>query len=384
MKKAFFLLSILMLSSVVLSVGSEAKLVIRNSATIPSSLSSGNKDVILQFDIYHTGTRTYKDISITGNFNPPFLSVRESTLIPAMDPGDVYTVTLKFDVGEADPGVYTVPITIYYTDTETNGGVTITRNVYLQVSNELMLELRAIKAENVFVGEAFTIGFDFENTGQLPASSIQSTVMLTNSSAVSFIPSAKKTDFISPGETKTVMFSGVVSGKAAHGAYPGMITISYGSKTLTNYFVLDVLGKPSIQVVGVTTDEEPNPGKKVMLSVQLENTGTGDAKSTKVTLKPDDSIAGVFSSYVGTIEPDDTSSAVFDIIMSKVGVNRIPILIECIDETGQKRLIESSIEVYNQQGPSNSAVYVVGVVLVAAVLYFVYSRREKHKQGKIV
>jgi hypothetical protein len=277
-------------------------------------------------------------------------------------------------VGNATAGVYTVPVKFTYIDDNTKNSVSYFKYVYLQVSSAPELQISEINQDNAFVGEEFSIYFTVDNTASIAASQVTALVTMSDSSVITWIPSSKNINMIEADGSEIIQFRGIVSNKASTGSYSGVLEISYGNTTLENPFVIDLFGKPELVVSGVSKDSDPYVGETISLSIQLENIGTGYAKSVKMTLLPTTEIDGVLESYVGTIDEGDTGSAVFDIALMDAGINSIPVSIEYIDEIGAKHTVETYVELYNDNAPVDNSGALIVVAVIAVLGFMVYKK----------
>lgn len=365
------------------SIG-QSSLRIYSQQTYPATIEPGNSDVVLQITLYHGGDRTYKNITIEAKFQTPFQPVKNTYFIAKMDPKDTYTILFRFNVDSGtDAGVYTIPLSLKYIDTGTTEAhsTSDSRDVYLQVSASPKLEFTDIDIGAPLIGGEFTARFTVKNTGGLPATDVSAAITANASAYTLWVPDRQVISMIPANTTYDILFAGRVSSQTQVGPYVGLISLAYGTKTASNNFVLDIKGDPTIKLAGVSTDEDPHPGQKVSLSLQLENTGTGDAKAVKVTIS-DDSVTGIKDSYIGTIETEDTGSAIFDLTFSKAGANQIPVTIEYEDGSGVPHTMSIAISTYVYSNGIDALPLLGLVVLAAVLLYFFFGRRKKHRQLK--
>lgn len=355
----------------------EAELWIMNTQTFPAVIESGDQDVILQFDVVHRGSRTFYNITIEAKFQSPFEPIKNTYFISQIDASDRYTSIFRFNVEDVEPGVYTIPIDIHYSDSYRMIKSYLKRYIYLQVSSTPRLELVEMNAvKPAYVGSDFEIRFVVNNTGTLPAAEAVVTVTMENNSAMSWIPSQMTTGYIPQKSLYNISLRGVVSSNTVPGAYGGTLNISYGGTEILNKFVLDIYGKPDIRIAGVSTDKDPVPGAKISLSIQLENIGTGDAESVNVEIS-DNNLRGTLESYIGTIEIDDTGSAIFDIIFSNTGSINVPLSIRYQGEDGKQFSITANASLYIYSSGADYTFLIIFVIVIALVYYFFFFRKKK-------
>ncbi|MFH0987144.1 MAG: CARDB domain-containing protein [Candidatus Micrarchaeota archaeon] len=371
-----YVIAVLLLAGIGFSALTEG-IYIDSSSTYPSSLSSDSKSAILQVDLIDKGTADYYAITATAVFQDPFTAVTGTATLGEITPQDKNTVSFKFDVSDATPGVYSIPITISARRGVTGAIETVTRYANVIVSTEEALEFVGITAEpaDIPVDGNFSIVFDIKNTGSLTVSDITATVETNSTSYIQWVPQSKKIGVISPDGHETVEFAGRTSYKTGPGAYKGTITLIYADGSSTNDFILEVHGAPELKIAGITTDETIEQGKKISLSLQLENIGTGDAKSAKAYLVSD-GLVGSNESYIGTVEVDDTGTAIFDIILSKAGSNEFSVKLAYESTSGQEMGTDSAFTLFCHAAPFNGT-YIMLVIILIALAFFYYTKKMK-------
>jgi hypothetical protein len=188
---------------------------------------------------------------------------------------------------------------------------------------------------------------------------------------------------IQPGKTTTLTFLMKSIDTAIVQPYRIGVTAESESGSLTtktDTTVLDIIGHPDIRLAGVQTDKDTiYQNKPFSLSVQFENIGTGDAKSTKVQILDGD-LNGVTVSYVGEIQVDDTGSAIFDLHDSIAGKKEITALVTYEDAYGNSFTNKENLQyIITEVKPDYTIpLILVAVIVVGGVWY--WRRREKRKK----
>lgn len=272
-----------------LKQGDEAELWIDNHSTLPEDPQTGFSNIILQVDFKHTGTATYKNISFEAQTPPQLNPVRTGFYISRMNPGDVFTTSYRFNVKEdTDPGMYTVPIRVKYTDIAGEGDkkVTVTREAKVKVSDETRVEIVEVnQEETVASGKDFTTKVTVKNIGNTPSNLLETQLSLTGSFKGIYWQRSKKTvDYLPAGQEKTITFHGKASESIENGLYPAKATVENGGQVQNNSLTVTVQGEPKLTSAGINIGEKLLTGKKTSISLQLENIGEGDAKAVSVKL----------------------------------------------------------------------------------------------------
>jgi hypothetical protein len=377
-----FVLIFLLLTTI--SFAAEDALRIQNQQTIPAVVQAGDKDVILQFDLYHAGRFTYTNVTIQLNLPQQFEGIKTAYYIERILPGQTTTVTFRFNVEpNVDPGTYTIPITLKYTDASGPYETSSSRQLYLSISSTPTLRFEDILFNPTpHIGEPFILIVKVKDTAQIPASNIIATIS-SPTAKVTWIPNSQVIDFINANSTEDITFKGLVSSEATPGAYEGTITLTYSGKMASNAFFMEIHGKPDVRLAGSQTDKTPYVGEKFTLSIQLEDVGKEKARSVQVVLK-DPALLGTLASYVGTIEPDDTGSAIFDITISKAGSYAVPIEYTYTDDEGNTYTQREEISLFIYTRPFDFTGVILLVIVVFIIWYWQKGRKRKRHIEKIV
>ena len=353
----------------------------QNYRTLPSIVESGDQDIILVTDIQHFGSRTYRNLSVEAKFQDPFEPVKDTYFVEKINPKDIYTISFRFNVKETDPGVFALPIEIIYYDTTTKGYYKAIRKIYLQVSAVPRLEIVRIETTPAAkAGEEFNLNFYVQNNGDLPSSEVIAKISSNVSAFITWIPDEQLVRNILPDTEEIISFKGVVSSKTESNAYAGTLILNFSSnQTLSNVFVVDIGGTPKLRLAGVTTDlDTVHSGEKFSLSIQLENTGYGDARSVKIYTE-DSSVKGLRESFIGTVEVDDTGTGILDISIDKTGEYQIPMIVEFEDSTGAASSMTAMATVYIYPASIDFSGVVVVLILVFVFVFYYLRKKKKFK-----
>ena len=372
-----FLVVLVLLMAV--SFAAEDAFRIQNQKTFPTSVQAGDKEVIMQLDLYHAGRITYENITVELDFSQQFEAVKSTYSLERLLPGQTATVSFRFNVKPGvDPGTYTIPLTIKYTETSGPYVTMTNKEIYISISSTPSLKLQDILfSPSPHIGQDFNIIFVINNTGALPASNVVANISVASTAHITWIPDYQTIDYIAPNSISNISFKGVVSSESGPGAYQGAVSLAYSNKTLSNSFILEIHGKPDVKLAGSQTDKTPYVGEKITLSVQLEDIGKEKARSVQAKLK-DSTLMGTLTSYVGTIEPDDTGSAIFDITLAKAGSYTIPLEFTYTDDEGNTYVQSEDIMLFVYTRPFDFS-GVVLLAIVAAVLWYWMKRRKKKR-----
>ncbi len=392
--------------------GTERELWIEEYSTLPADPEVGFESIILQVDFKHTGTATYRNMTFRAEEPPQLESVREEFYISNMKPDDVFTTSYKFNVKEnTTPGVYTVPIHIEYTDIgsdEDNKTAKITREARVRVSDETDIEIVNVEQEEpVLPGEEFKTEVEVKNIGNMPSNLLKVSMdtlaaqertateeeMMEEGyevgieEAIHWKRQHKTIDYLHPGETQTIEFTGKTSISADNKIYPAVARVEGGGQREIekNKFTVTVEGEPRVIEGGLSTaEEEPRAGDRISISIQLENIGEGDARATTLKLE-EGKFEGDSRSHIGTIDKDGgTGTAVMDLTFTEPGEHEIKYTVTYEDKTGKEYTEEFTDTVYIGPEEEDYTTLIIAAIVAIIVAFLIYRKIKKSKEAKEV
>ncbi|MFW5902731.1 MAG: COG1361 S-layer family protein [archaeon] len=383
--------------------GTERELWIEEYSTLPTDPEVGFKSIILQVDFKHTGTATYRNMTFRAEEPPQLEAIREEFHITRMNPDDVFTTSYKFNVKEdTTPGVYTVPIHVEYTDIgsdEDNKTAKITREARVEVSDETRIEIIDIDQEEpVKPGEEFKTELTVKNIGNMPSNLLKASLDLREISqqttmegqqienpeeAINWKRQYKTIDYLQPGETRKVEFTGKTSISADNKIYPAIATVEGGGEPETNKFTVTVEGDPKLMEAGLsTTGDDPRAGEKTAISIQLENIGRGEAKATKLEVKEGE-YEGVKTAHIGTIDDDGgMGTAIMDLTFKEPGKHELIYEVTYQNALGEEYTETFTGEVYIEPEKKSYINYIIGTVIILAAVYLIHRKIKKSKEDE--
>jgi MYXO-CTERM domain-containing protein len=183
-----------------------------------------------------------------------------------------------------------------------------------------------------------------------------------------------------PGEEAVVEFP-LISGEGAKaGPYSIPVTLLYQSdngqeqspvKTVVG-FVLG--GAPRLEVAGVRTDPaRVSPNQEFLLTVQLENAGTGEARSVRAVLD------GRATEFLGTVRPRDVASSLFTLRSGPAGLENHTLQVRYLDGQGTELVLREDLTVTVAGGGNGGPGAVAGALLLAAALGALWWIRRRRK-----
>ena len=339
----------------------------------------------------------YYDVSAELVVSGPFEGIVTTVEIENVKPREVAHAFYQLNVdNNAKPGEYKLhhKITYYYDDynsidqEKTVVKVERTRTVSVNVYYSERIEIAEVKMPaEILPGDMMEAEVVLENTGSVTVNDVDVSYNIsTDASTVNVMTvesSMKRIASIKPGERASVVFPMKIIETAMVKGYKMDVTATYvsGASTMTetDQVAINVIGQPKMRLAGVQADRDMiYADVQFSLSIQLENIGTGDAKSVKVELK-DTALDGVLTSYVGTVDVDDTGSAIFDITDSMPGRKLGTALITYEDDYGNTLTNVIDVEYFvTQRAQDNSWIFVlVAVVAIGGFLFYRHQKRKK-------
>ena len=272
----------------------------------------------------------------------------------------------------ADPGAYPAVVSVDY------DGQQVNKSFVLQVASRAELDVSDV-VTSIEPGKQADVGFIVTNRGQATFSDVK--VSLLTNISLSIADNSLYLGNLRPGESRQVTFSVRADRALASGIYPMTIIIDAAEKSQREAAALVVDGIPDLRGAGVTTDvEQVISGKPFSVSIQLENIGTGSARSVRATLL-EEKVIGIRESFMGTIDADDTDTAIFDLTTTKLGDNEFSVLVGYEDNNGNAYSKTVKAAVYVHAANNNLGV-IAFLALAVAISYYIYRRKRKMDESK--
>lgn len=229
--------------------------------------------------------------------------------------------------------------------------------------------------------DTFNLAFLVLNEGSGIARDVQ---VSAATSGLPFVPvdaDAKTIKKIEPGEANQLSYRIQVKDKAEISSYSIPIKMDYkdenGRNMSSQSFVgVRVLGRAELAIANIKTEPQ-NPEKDDIITVtmRIENSGNGDAKSVKVSLNMP--FEGTKTAFLGKIKPNDDAPAVFSVFVNQSGDIPYSAAIESEDDLGKHGTTEALNLNVRSANKSNfvSPVSVI-VMLSGACVYYLYRRKK--------
>jgi hypothetical protein len=231
--------------------------------------------------------------------------------------------------------------------------------------------------------DTFNITFSVSNEGTGIAREVQ---VSTATGELPFVPVGADTKIIkelNPGEFSQLNYRAQVKDNAEISSYSIPIKMEYKDENGTNissqsFVGVRVLGKAELAISDLKTDpQDPVQSDIVTVTMRIENSGNGDAKSVKVNINIP--FEGTKTAFLGKIKPNDDAPAVFSILANESGDIPYFTAIEFEDDLGMHSTTQAlnlHIRSTNKSSLSPLAA-VIAVIIVGAAVYYLYRRKNK-------
>ncbi len=273
------------------------------------------------------------------------------------------TLTAKYNVeglAADQQTVVTIPVTIY-------------REPILQLSGV------AFNASKIKPDDIIRMSFNIGNVGAGGARDVR--ISLQNSSAYSFIGNNELyASSIPPSGSQPFSFLLQIGSGVNPGIYSLPILLSYNyedgkqNKTEAKLAQMEIFGKAKLGISSIKTDPvRPMNGDFVSLIVKVENTGTGDAKSVRISID-----APFLKNQVslGKIAADEDASAVFAFNAGIAGDFSYSLAVDYEDDFGKNGISETEKLIVYGKG-ADGTIYIVVAVIIIIVGFLIYRKMKK-------
>lgn len=377
------------------------------ATTYPPQVHPGDQNVSVEIQLNNNFIYPYENITTELTVDSPFGGIKTTNFIGEILPGRQKSIFYKINVGpNVDPGEYRLNHRMVYSyseidddGNETTHQIEVSKKVTIVISYSEKLEITAVGFTPVEIlpGEETKLVIAVKNTGSVPVrdAEVSYTGFTTTETTVGtggalttskthFLPigvTKKTVENIQPGATEEVRFTLRSMRTTEIAAYEISVSATYDETTKTDLAVLNVIGKPDVRLAGIQMDEDAIfQGQKFSVSIQLENIGTGDAKSVKVEIISDN-VSGIKTAYVGTVDVDDTGTAIFDLQDYNPGHHKITMRITYDDVYGNEQpSLEFDAEYGIEERPADYSGIIILVVVVVIIIYLIYRRWRKKKE----
>jgi hypothetical protein len=244
-----------------------------------------------------------------------------------------------------------------------------------------------ISPSSIGLGEEFTVGIQVESCGSKMPDFISFELLNPPKDIMIKEPLVINISKLYYGNSERfITYNMRTNDDAIPGTHVIKARLSYGETKysfIKNYNItFEVIGeKAEISIASIKTNPVlPVEGDTVELTLRVENSGEGIAKSIKVFA--DHPFQGVKQSFIGTLESDEDGPAVFTFITNKSGEFEFPVTISFYDDFGEKE-IKNNVSITVLKKKLNILWIILAVLIIAVfgwgIFYFFKMKKSKDR-----
>ena len=366
-------------------------------------LSPGDRNIGLEFTVQNNKDTSIDNMKIYLFLSYPFSAAippnnklgeitNPGYLIASGGAGNEYTqyfnlasnsahkTFFKIDVDRnAKYGSYDIPYTISYDQNKEYSG-----KITLAIKGDTLIEIKNVSVASnnsqVEPGEVFRMFVTFENVGD---NEIKWLKLNLNPRDKMLIPLSSDSERVfkdifagSKGETE-FWFS--LEKDAPVRNYPIDLSLNYMDErgmtfNETKFVGIVASGRANLDIAKKTTEPARlMENEPFIVTIKIENTGTGDAKG--VTALLESQLEGDTIAYLGEIKKDDYSNAIFSLDALGNGKKTGVLRIAYEDDFGEHEIQKNLILIINKGDSKSPFLAILGIVAMAAMIFYWKKRK---------
>lgn len=297
----------------------------------------------------------------------PEQSIQLSFFIRAPEKDGIYFPLLRVRVLGAESLLYPIPVNV---------------NVPVSVVKKPVLLISQSGPGYIRPGDEVEVTLSITNGGQSFADDIFIRVAEDDPSLSPKTTGSFHVDRIDGGESQDLVLSLITDTDLEPGIREIALDVSYYSVdgvlvSRADSVSLDVRGSAALGIASVKTDPvRVMQGDQYDLIIRLENTGTGDATSTKAAI--DLPFSGNKESFIGKIKPDNDAPAVFTLDASEARDYEYALTVTYEDDWGVHT--ETFPLTMPVRSKGDGGIVVFGAIIIALVVaggwyYFIHRKK---------
>ncbi len=290
------------------------------------------------------------------------------------------TYLLHIDPG-ASSGSYDIEFRAHWLSNDQQRETNKTFNVIVRGVPQLVISNITINPQRISPKDTFDLTFLTSNEGTGVAREVQVSAATSGLPFVSVDADTKTIKRLDPGESVQLSYAVQVKDKTEISSYSIPIKMDYKDENGENissksFAGIRVLGKAELAISDIKIEpQNPVEGDLVTVNMRIENSGTGEAKSAKVSL--DAPFKGTRTAFLGKIKPDDDAPGVFTFYAEKGGDIPYSANIEFEDDLGVRTVSEPlNLYVRNPNKNGMAVPVIVTLPFIAAGIYYLHRRKK--------
>jgi len=258
----------------------------------------------------------------------------------SIGPGGAAQFSFNLEIGDAEPGTYTIPVEITYRharaviyDETATGPAEIeyvwmdrerTAELTIRIDERAEFDIVSEGTNQLFAGDTGSLSFTIENTGSQTAAN--ASVRLSSAASGLFFgspsaPAAETGVFVrslDPGETRQVSVQVGATNDVTAGEYPVNAVVTYrdendiGQRSDTLTAGVTVRGERTFAMDGIETSNFRVDESEARITGEITNTGPAPARNVVVRMRDHGTVTPTNGeSAVGTLDPGESAEVSF-------------------------------------------------------------------------
>ena len=248
-------------------------------------------------------------------------------------------------------------------------------------------EVSDITPSSIGIGEEFTVGVQIENCGDEMPEYVSFELLNPPIDITIKEPLIINISRLYYGNSERfITYHMKTTGDAQPGTHIIKTRLFYGKTQYSitkNYNItIEVIGdEAELSIASFKTDPVlPRKGETVELTLRIENTGDGTAKSVEVYVNH--SFQGLKQSFIGALDSNEDGPAVLTFIVDKSGEFEFPVTISYKDDFGDNE-IKTNVSLNVLKKKSNIGTIILAILIIAVfgggIYYFIKTKKAKDK-----
>ena len=246
-------------------------------------------------------------------------------------------------------------------------------------------EVSDIVPSSIGIGKEFTVGIQIENCGNQLSEYVSFELLNPPIDITIKEPLVINISKLYYGNSERfITYHMRTTNDARPGTHLIKTRLSYGKTSysiIKNYNItINVIGeKAELSIASLKTEPVlPRKGETVELTLRIENTGDGTAKSVEVYMNH--SFQGLKQSFIGALDSNEDCPAVLTFIVDKTGEFEFPVTISYKDDYGNNE-IKTNVNLNVLKKKSNIVIIIFIIFLITlfawGIYYFIKTKKSK-------
>ena len=248
-------------------------------------------------------------------------------------------------------------------------------------------EVSDISPSSIGIGEEFTVGVHIENCGNKMPEYVSFELLNPPIDITIKEPLVINISKLYYGNSERfITYHMRTTDDAQPGTHLIKTRLSYGrteySITRDYNITFNVIGNEAeLSIASLKTNPVlPRKGETVELTLRIENTGEGTAKS--VSVYTNHSFQGLKQSFIGALDSDEDGPVILTFIVDRSGEFEFPVTISYEDDFGYNE-IKTNISLTVLKKKSNIGIIILVILIISVfgwgIYYFIKTKKSKNK-----